>query len=105
MANTPNPNEPFNPTSPLNASGDRTTGVRSRSGGVGWIVALIIIVLAIVAYYAFGRSRDHAVPLAETPAASSSAPVSATPVKPAEPVPAIAPAPAPAKPDPATPAN
>lgn len=107
MANTPNPNDPFNPVPPTGTDPrvDRTTVVQSRSGGSGWLIALVVVILAVVAYYVFGRSGEAPAP-AEPPAASTPAPAPAPaePMKPAEPAPAPAepaPAPAPAEPAPA----
>ena len=42
----------------------------SGGGGSPWLIALVVVILAIVAYYVFGRSGEHPAP-AEPPAAST----------------------------------
>jgi len=62
MANTPQDRDPLDPlrNDPLNPVPPRsTTGpnrASSQSGGSGWLIALIVVILAIVAYYVFGRT-------------------------------------------------
>ncbi|OWK18642.1 hypothetical protein AJ88_00125 [Mesorhizobium amorphae CCBAU 01583] len=75
-----NPNDPFTSPGPAPKSG---------GGGSGWLIALVVIILAIVAYYVFGRSGEHPSAPAEPPAASTPAPAPAPaePMKPAEPAP------------------
>jgi hypothetical protein len=112
MANPPNNPDPLDPlrNDPLNPVPPRADPVvenrmASRPGGSGWLIALIVIILAIVAYYVFGRTGVEAPP-ATPPAASDTAPAPAPsdstmkPAAPAEPAPAT-PAPAPAEPAPA----
>ncbi|MGB3540590.1 MAG: hypothetical protein WBA42_20740 [Mesorhizobium sp.] len=127
MANPPNNPDPLDPlrNDPLNPVPPRAdpvieNRVVSRPGGSGWLIALIVIILAIVAYYVFGRTGVEAPP-ATPPAASDTTPAPAPsttepapapsnstmkPAAPAETAPATpAPAPAePAKPAPAEPA-
>ncbi|WP_200957776.1 hypothetical protein [Mesorhizobium sp. Root157] len=118
--NKPDPNDPrltdpLNPVPPLSTSDPRIGNrppMGQRSSGSTWLIALIVIVLAIVAYYIFVRS-EPAVPTAEQPAATESAPAPVEPA-PAEPAPAPAetapaptetqPAPAPTESAPAEPA-
>lgn len=132
MANPPNNPDPSAPlkSDPLNPVPPRADPVvenrmASRPGGSGWLIALIVVILAIVAYYVFGRTGAEAPP-ATPPAASDTAPAPAPsttepapapssstmkPAAPVEPAPAPAetapatPAPAPAAPAPAAPAN
>lgn len=124
--NKPDPNDPrltdpLNPVPPLSTSDPRVTNpppMEARSGGSTWLISLIVIVLAIAAYYIFVRG-EPAAPPAEQPAATEPAPAPAEPAPapaPAEPAPAPAPAepapapaptetqPAPAAPAPAEPA-
>lgn len=104
MANPPNPNDPFNPARPTAEPRiDRTTIVQSGGSGSGWLVALVVVILAIGAYYVFARSGGHPAAPAEAPAASTTtpAPAPAEPMKPAAPTPATPAAPAPATPAPA----
>lgn len=107
MANTPRDTDPLDPlrNDPLNPVPPRADPVANdrvpaRSGGGSvWLIALIVIILALVAYYIFGRSGP-AVPPADQPAATESAPSTTEPAPaPAEP----APAPAPSETAPATP--
>lgn len=114
--NKPDPNDPrltdpLNPVPPLSTSDPRIANpppMESRGGGSTWLIALIVIALAIAAYYIFVRG-EPAAPPAEQPAAAESAPAPAEPAPapaPAEPAPAPAPAepapaPAPAEPAPA----
>lgn len=125
MANPPNNPDPLDPlrNDPLNPVPPRADPIAenrlaSRPGGSGWLIALIVVILAIVAYYVFGRTGVEAPP-ATPPAASDTAPAPAPsttepapaapsdstmkPAAPAETAPA-APAPAPAAPAPAEPA-
>jgi len=124
MANpgNPDPNDPrlTDPLNPARQHGngdpviDNRTTVGSRGSGSGWLIAAIVVVLAIVAYFVFGRSAEAPSP-GEPPAAGETAPAQPAPsdggtMKPAEPAPAPAtpPAnnstePAPATPAPATP--
>jgi hypothetical protein len=105
MANPPNRpdptdplhNDPLNPTPPLTE--DRPVDTpRGRSGGSPWLIALVVVILAIVAYYIFARSPTETTPPGEQPAATETAPA---PTAPAEPTAPATPAPA----EPAAPAE
>ena len=108
MANPGNPDpndprltDPLNPTRPL-GTGDpvidnRVVNQPSGSGGT-WLIVLVVVILAVVAYFLFGRSAEAPAP-GEPPAASETAPAQPAPadggaMKPAEPAPAPATPPA-----------
>jgi hypothetical protein len=100
--NDPRLNDPLDPTRPLGPEDpvvDNRTVVQPRGSGSGWLIALVIVILAVVAYYVFGRSGPPAP--AEPPAASETAPAPAP--APATPPADNSTAPAPAEPAPATP--
>lgn len=110
--NKPDPNDPrltdpLNPVPPLSTSDPRIANpppIEPRSGGSTWLIAMIVIVLAVAAYYIFVRS-EPTVPPAEQPVATEPAPAPAesTPA-PAPADPAPAPAPTETQPSPAEPA-
>ncbi len=105
MANPGNPDpndprltDPLNPTRPL-GTGDPVIDNRvvnqPRGNSGTWLIALVVVILAIVAYFLFGRSAEAPAP-ATPPAATESAPAPADggAMKPAEPAPAPATPPA-----------
>ena len=104
MANPGNPDpndprltDPLNPTRPL-GTGDPVIDnrvVNQPRGSATWLIALVVVILAVVAYFMFGRSAETPTP-AEPPATSETAPAPAdgSAMKPAEPAPAPATPPA-----------
>jgi len=97
----PDPNDPrlTDPLNPIPAPPgtdprvDDPIPAQARGSGSTWLMRLVVLVLAIVAYYIFGRSATEAPP-PEQPAASQSAPAPTEPAAPMQSAPAEPSAPA-----------
>lgn len=105
----PRGNPPPHPASDPTRAGvdparvDNRTIVQSRSSGTGVMIAAVVIILAIIAYFVFGNSGPTPGPDAPPPpAATEPAPTAPAPATPTPP--AAEPAPAPTQPAPAEPA-
>nr|MDQ2706096.1 hypothetical protein [Pseudomonadota bacterium] len=96
--------DPFTPDArnPANTSDPNVVNrVESRSGGSSVLIAAIVLVLAVIAYFVFAPGSDNAPPAPGEPAATTADPAAPAPDATAPTPDATAPA-APA--DPATPA-
>jgi len=90
----------------------RVTAERTAGAGSGWLVALVVVVLALAAYFMFAPNREATVPAGDAvttePVAPAPAPDAVAPPPPADAAPPAPegaapaePAPAPAEPAPA----
>lgn len=132
MANpqrAPDPQDPMNPVPPLSSDPfdqrmnpantqdpayDNRVTVQERSGGTGVLIAAVVLVLAIVAYFMFApgttnmpapdqpTTTEPAAPAPTAPEPSAAAPVAPEATAPATPA---EPAPAPAEPNATAPAT
>jgi hypothetical protein len=91
MATAPrNPNDPLNPVPPLGTDPlgtdsrvDNRTVVQSRSSGNGVLIAAVVLVLAIIAYFVFAPGSDTTVnEPAGTTAPATTEPAPADPATP-----------------------